>query len=167
MTALAAGIMALVGVAGVLATLFALPGLWLIVAAGAAVDLWRPDTYALSTLLIAAGLAVLAEVLELVAAGAGAKQAGGGKRAAVGAIAGAIVGAILGTPILPIVGTILGGAVGAGVGAVLLEGTKPGRSWADLGRVGRGAATGRLLATLIKAGFAVAVAVLLTVAAVV
>lgn len=166
MIALITSIMVLVGLAGVVATLLTLPGLWLIVAVGAAVDLWRPETYGLGTLLAAVAMGLTAEIAELVAAGVGAKKAGGSRRSAVASIVGAIVGAIVGTPVMPIVGTILGAAVGAGAGAMLLERTKPERTWADAGRVGQGAAVGRLIATVIKAGFTIAVAILFIAAAI-
>lgn len=164
-TALIATIMALAGIAGVVAVLFSLPGTWLVIATAAAIELfWRPDTFTLTTLLVAVGLALVAEIVELVAAGAGAKKAGGAKRSAVGAILGAIVGAIAGTPLFPIVGTILGGAIGAGLGAALFERTVEERTWGDIWRVGQGAAIGRVVATVVKGGFAVVIALVLFVA---
>ena len=166
MTVLIAIIMALAAAVGVVATLFTLPGIWLMIAVAAALDLWRPETFSIWTLVAAIGLGVLAELIELVAAGAGAKKAGGARRSAAGAIIGAIIGAIVGTPFMPVIGTILGAAVGAGVVAALLERTKPDRTWADSARVGQGAAVGRLVATAIKTLFAVVIAVTLVVAAI-
>lgn len=166
MTALIASIVALVGLVGIAATLFSLPGVWLIVGTAALIDLWRPEVFSLRTLIIAALLAIMAEIVELVASGAGAKRAGGAKRSAVGAIVGAIIGAVLGTPFMPIVGTILGGAVGAGIGAAFMERTKVERTWGDAWRVGQGAAVGRVIATVIKAMFAAAIATFLFVAAI-
>src|SRR5690606_13356409 len=140
--------MALTGIVGVVAVLFSLPGTWLILAVAAAIELfWRPDTFSLTTLLVALGLAILAEIVVLVAAGAGAKKAGGAKRSAVGAIPGAIIGAIVGTPFFPVVGTILSGAIGAGLGAALFERTKEERTWCEIWGVGQGAAIGRVIAT--------------------
>lgn len=167
MTALVAAIMGFAGLVGVAATLLTLPGIWLMVAVAVGIDLWRPETFSIGTIGAAAGLAFFAEVAEFVAAGAGATKARGAKRSAAGAIAGALIGALVGTPIFPILGTILGAAVGAGVGASLMERSKAGRTWGDVGRVGQGAAVGRLIATVVKAVFAVAVAGLLFVAAIV
>lgn len=164
MTALIAVIVVLVGALGVLATLFSLPGVWLIVGTAALIDLWQPEIFSLRTLIVAAMLAILAEIVELVASGAGAKRVGGAKRSAVGAIVGAVVGAIVGTPFMPIVGTILGGAIGAGVGAAFMERTKIERTWGDAWRVGQGAAIGRMVATAIKAAFAAVIATLLLIA---
>lgn len=164
-TFLAASIMALSSVVGVTATLLSLPGIWLIVATAGAIDLWRPETFSTTTLVIAVSVALMAELVEFVAAGAGAKKAGGARRSVLGAIVGALVGAVVGTPIMPIVGTIVGGAIGAGVGAAALERTARGRNWIDVWRVGRGAATGRLIATIVKVIFSVALAVYLVGAA--
>ncbi len=166
MLAIIGAIMGIVGVLGVIATLFSLPGIWLIVSTGIVVDLIKPETFSLTTLLVAVGAGLLAEIVEFVAAGAGAKQAGGTKRSSFGAIIGAVVGAIVGTPFFPIIGTIVGGVLGAGVGAMLMERTRDERTWGQTWRVGQGAAIGRLVATIIKAGFAIAIAVYLTVAAV-
>lgn len=158
-------IMALVGLVGVAATLFSLPGVWLIIGSAAIIDLIQPEYFSLRTLLIGVGLGVLAEVAELVASGAGAKRAGGARRSAVGAIFGTIVGAIVGTPFMPIVGTIIGGVIGAGLGAAVMERTVVDRTWGDTMRVAQGAAVGRLVATVIKASFAFVIAVLFVVAA--
>ncbi len=166
MAALVAVIMGFTGLVGVAATLLTLPGIWLMVAVAVGIDVWRPETFSIWTLGAAAGLAFLAEVAEFIAAGAGAAKARGAKRSAAGAIVGALAGAIIGTPIVPILGTILGAAIGAGIGAALLERTKVGRTWGDVGRVGQGAAVGRLVATVVKMVFAVVVATLLFVAAI-
>lgn len=167
MTALLGAIMGLTGLLGVAATLFSLPGVWLIVGTAALIDVFRPETFSLTTLVVAVAIGLVAEVIELVAAGAGASKAGGAKRSALGGIVGGIVGAVVGTPIMPVVGTILGASLGAGVGAAILERTRSDRTWGDALRVGHGAAVGRLVATLFKAMFAAGLAVYLTVAAVV
>ena len=82
---------------------------------------------------------------------------------------GGLIGAIAGTVfiLVPVVGTIVGAAIGSGAGAMLLELHKPKdeRRSTSLLAVGKGAAVGRLLATVIKGVFALAVAALLTVAA--
>src|SRR3954451_5542486 len=64
-------------------------------------------------------LATIAEVVELVAGGAGAKKAGASKRAMIGAGGGALLGAIFLTALIPIpiVGTVVGVCLGAAIGA--------------------------------------------------
>jgi uncharacterized protein len=57
--------------------LFNLPGTWLMVLLAAMLEWWQPGQFMFSwtTLLVAAGLAWLGEVLELVLGAAGAWQA--------------------------------------------------------------------------------------------
>ena len=90
--------------------------------------------------LIEAGLAVLAEILELVAGALGAHRQGGSKRGAVlallGSLIGAFVGAGLGLPI-PVVGSI----AGVILGAVAVR--WPVRSSAKPGKDARGAIAGK------------------------
>ncbi len=159
---------------GVLVTAFTLPGTWLALA-GASLAQWlhheQFGTYMFSwwTLGVCLGLAVTAEIVEGVASAIGAAKAGGSKRAAIASIAGAILGAVLGTVLLPIpiLGTIAGAAIGAGLAALLTEKHLGEKTWAQAARVGTGAAVGRLVATVAKVGFAIAIAITLTVDAVV
>lgn len=192
MNALAGGILILVALLGIVLTLLSLPGIWLMAAAALLVELWRPDVLSWWTIGAAIGFALGAEIVETIASAAGARKAGGSKRAAVAAIIGAIAGALLGTVIIPIplVGTLLGAVVGAGLLATVFELTKtqpfelerlveeadapaPSASqirWRKYGhvmRVGRGAAVARLWALIIKLAFAAASAVLLTFGAIV
>jgi len=156
-------------------TAFTLPGIWfmLLVAAlaqwytlgvqGAAMFSWW-------TLGVCVALAVVAEVVEATASALGASKAGGSKKAALASILGAIVGAVVGTvalAFLPIIGTIIGAALGAGIAALLVEKQLGKRTWADSGRVGAGAAVGRLAAVLAKLGFAVGVGLILGIASLV
>src|SRR3954470_23043571 len=114
-----------VQVFGLLFTALGLPGLWVMVAAVAGYA-WV-TTFNVYVgwpgLLTVLALAVVAEIAEFAAGSAGAKQAGGSRRAMVGAIVGALIGGFLFTPLvpIPIVGTIFGVCAGAFVGAALVE----------------------------------------------
>lgn len=162
------------GVAVVL-TLIGLPGTWLMLAgalvARLAVDQWAPAAepmFGWWTLGVAGLLCIGAELAEGLSGAAGAKASKSSMRAAGGAIVGGIAGAIVGTVALPVpvVGTIVGAAIGAGAGAMALELTveKELRTSTSIFDVGRGAAIGRLLATIIKTAFAVIIALQLTIA---
>lgn len=158
--------------AGVVLTLFTFPGIWLAIACAGLAQWWWWDRFQTPmfswwTLGICAGLGVLAEVFELVASAFGAAKAGGTKKSAVGSVVGGAFGAIIGTILIPIpiLGTILGAAIGAGGGALLLEKHWGEKTWKDAGKVGAGAAAGRLAATLAKLAFAVVIAAILSVAA--
>jgi uncharacterized protein YqgC (DUF456 family) len=147
-------------ITGWLLTLFSLPGNWLIIVALALFTQFVPDanSWHVTWTLVAieAGLAILAEGLELVAGALGAHRHGGSKRGAVlalvGSLAGAMVGATLGLPIPvvgPVAGVILGASCGALVGAMLGE-TWKGRDWGDRWQIGQGAFWGRLFGSIAK-----------------
>ena len=71
-------------------------------------------------LFVAAGLAVLGEVLEFVLGTAGSRHAGGSQRGAALAIDGSLVGGIAGTALpVPIMGTLIGACLGAFAGSLL------------------------------------------------
>lgn len=162
-----AGILVLLAsLAGVLLTLLTLPGLWLTLLVALACWWWIGyDFYSPWTVGVALGLGVLAEVIDVVASGAGAAKAGGGRSGAIGSIIGAFVGAIAGSFVVPILGTIAGGVIGAGVGAIAGEKGIAARSWKDSARVARGAMVGRFIALCVKIVLATAIGALLTVAA--
>ncbi len=161
----------LAGVLGVLLTAATLPGTWLNLAAAAGAQWWYWATHGHElmfswwTLGIALGLALIAEIVELAASAVGAQRAGGSKRGAMGSIVGGLVGAVVGTFVvpIPILGTIIGAAVGAGVGALVVERGVVGKGWRHSTRIGAGAAVGRLVATIAKTGFAVAIALMLAI----
>jgi len=147
--------------------LFNLPGTWLMVLLATVIEWWKPGEFLFSwtVLYVAVGLAILGEILEFVLGAAGARQAGGSKRAAALAIVGGLVGAILGTLLpIPIVGTLIGACLGAFAGSLL------GDLWA--GRpvqlsvgTGRGAAIGRFWGTVAKMAVGGVIVVILGVAA--
>lgn len=163
MTTVAAITVIIAGLTGVALTLLTLPGIWFALLVAVLCELWRPELFSWETLLAVLIVAVLAEVLELVASAAGATKMGGTKRGALGSLLGAFIGAMAGSMFFFPLGTILGGAIGAGLGAVVFERHGGRMGWKDSMKVGSGAAAGRLAATLMKTGFAILAAVILTV----
>lgn len=95
-------------------------------------------------------LAVLGEVIEMLAAGYGASKFGGGRGAALSSLVGCIAGAILGSPWFPLIGTLAGAILGAFAGAVLFELLVEKKMASDAVRTGVGAALGRTGAVLAK-----------------
>lgn len=155
-------------------TLLSMPGNWVMVAAAAVYVFLVPDEHRFlhwTAVGILAGLALLAEVLELAAGAVGAARAGGSKRgailAAVGSMVGALAGAVVGLPI-PVVGSVIAAILFAGLGA--LGGAMLGESWKGRGleeswKVGQAAFWGRLLGTLAKTTIASAMVAVAVVAA--
>jgi uncharacterized protein YqgC (DUF456 family) len=132
------------GALGLILSLISLPGLWLMTAVAAIYAVLTHERFiGIDTLLVLLALALLAELLELLLSGAAARQAGGGRKASIGAIVGGIIGGIGFSIIpIPIVATILGIGVGTFVGAFAMEwydGSHPSHSL----RVGWGAVKGR------------------------
>lgn len=148
------------------AIFFNLPGTWLMVLLAVGVEWLAPETmFDRTTLLAAAALALLGELLEFVLGAAGSRRAGGSKRAAGLAIAGGIVGAVLGTGIpLPVLGTLIGASVGAFAGSLLGD-VWAGRPMTQSIEAGRGAAIGRFTGTVAKVLVGVALVAVLGVAA--
>jgi uncharacterized protein YqgC (DUF456 family) len=147
-----------VQVFGLMFTILGLPGLWVMVAALAGYA-WvtQFNVYVGWPGLIAAlALAVLAEIMEFVAGSAGAKQAGGSRRAMIGAIVGALVGGFIFSIPVPILGTIFGVCAGAFIGAAVVEMGVVGDA-GHAGRVGWGAAKGRFWGIVLKLVFGVAI----------
>ena len=170
----AASILVVLALVSVGLVIFQLPGIWVLLLCMILLDLWQPELLPLWAMITVGVLALVGEAVDFAAGAAGSKMAGGSRRAGVGAIIGGIAGAIFGTGLIPIpvVGTIVGGVVGAGAGAAILELSKtiptpevipkeyvhdrPGRRAT---KVAVGAATGRLVATIVKAALAAAEAV--------
>jgi uncharacterized protein YqgC (DUF456 family) len=168
---LAAIVLLLSGLLGVLLTAVTLPGVWLTLVV-ALLCQWLfgpPPLFNWWTLIACAGLALAGEVFEFVSGAIGAKRAGGGKSGALGSIIGAFGGAIIGSFALPIplIGTLVGAVLGAGIGALIAERGVAGREWSHAFRIGQSAAASRLAATVVKVAIAAAVAAVLTVAALV
>lgn len=165
MVYLAASIMVLVCLLGIALAVVTLPGAWLMLATAVVLNLWQPGMFDWWTIGIGAGIAILAEIGEVVASAVGAKKTGGSRSAAIGSIVGALVGAVAGTPVLPIIGTVAGAIIGAGAGALIAEYGIARKGLKDSAKVAGGAAAGRLVATFIKTSAAIAVAGMLMVAA--
>lgn len=172
MSIVAAILVVVSALGGVVLTLFTLPGIWLAILTAGLVQWWslatgRGEVFSWWTLGTCAAIGIAAELIELLASAAGAKKAGGTRRGAIGSVIGALAGAIVGSIAIPIpvLGTIIGAAAGAGGGALLLERAGGRKTWAQSTKIGAGAAAGRLVATVIKSGLAGVIAVILSVAA--
>lgn len=132
---------------GMFLNLLGLPGIWLMIGAvGVFAWLTRAQQFVGTTpLIVLVVLGLLAEVVDFLAGSAGAKKAGGSKRAAMGAIVGALIGGIfLSVVPIPIISTIVGACLGAFIGAAVVELA----IFKDVDRsmrVGVGAAHGRFL----------------------
>lgn len=147
--------------------LFGLPGIWLMVLVAAVIEWAQPGEYMFgqTTLLVAAGLALLAEILEFLLGAAGSRQAGGSRRGAALAIVGGIIGAVLGTAIpVPVLGTLIGACAGAFAGSLVGD-RMAGRTMDESVEAGRGAAIGRFWGTTAKMILGGIVLIMLAVAA--
>jgi uncharacterized protein YqgC (DUF456 family) len=127
-------------VAGLVLVPLGLPGLWLMLAAGA-VHAWLAPPPALGWGVVAIGVvvAMIAEVLEFTLAARATQRWGGSRRAAWGSILGGFAGAVVGVPV-PIVGPVLGALAGAFAGALVGEWL-----WERDHRAATRAATGALI----------------------
>jgi uncharacterized protein YqgC (DUF456 family) len=147
--------------------LFNLPGTWLMVLVTALLTWWQPAYVQVSgtVLGVAAGLAVLGEMLEFVLGAAGSRRTGGSRRAAALAIVGSLVGGILGTALpVPIVGTVIGACLGAFAGSLLGD-LWAGRPLLPSFEAGWGAAVGRFWGTVSKLAIGGIIVVVLALAA--
>lgn len=142
---------------GLFLNVLTLPGLWfmaLSLGAYAWITTWN-NYVGLPSMITMIVLAGIAEVIEFVAAGAGAKAAGASKWGMLGALVGGILGAIFLSFIpVPIVSTIVGLCLGCFLGAAGVEallGTELKKS----ALIGAGAAKGRFYAILIKICFGI------------
>lgn len=147
--------------------LFNLPGTWLMVLSASLIEWWQPGEYLFgwTVVYVAAGLAVVGELLEFLLGATGARQAGGSKRAAGLAILGGIVGAVFGTLLpIPVAGTLIGACAGAFAGSLLGDVWAGRPMHASVG-AGRGAAIGRLWGTIAKMIIGGIIVVMLSVAA--
>jgi uncharacterized protein YqgC (DUF456 family) len=155
-----AGLLVIACVAAWLTTFFALPGNWIVVLLAGLFALFVPAAegrgVSWTVVGVAAGLAVVGEILEFAAGAAGAAKKGASRRgmalALLGTVVGSVVGATMGVPIPlvgPLVGALGGGALGAFGGAYLGE-SSLGRSHPESVAAGQGALVGRLLGTVGK-----------------
>jgi len=137
-------------VAGAAISFFRLPGTWLIVLSATACSWhfgWSRPTWQWLTVLV--GLAVVAEVVELVSSAVLAKQAGASRKASWYALFGGILGMFLFTVPLPLIGTIIGGVIGCFAGAAIGEMTVSNDA-AKGAKVGLFAAVGQVVGMVAK-----------------
>jgi uncharacterized protein YqgC (DUF456 family) len=147
-----AGRLALVaaGAAVLLLNVVGLPGNWVLLAlAGGYALLTGMERIGWGTLGIIAGLALLAEALELVVGLAYTAKRGATRRGTLGAFVGGLAGAILTASVAPPLGPMLGAFGGTFAGAFLFEYAGE-RRHEDALRAGRAAFVGRVLAAGVK-----------------
>ncbi len=107
--------------------------------------LWVPEQSVSWTFVaIAAGLALLTQILDWLCAWWGARKFGGTWRGGIGAAVGAIIGIFLPPPLLWI---IVGPIIGATVGEIW-----GGFSWQKAGKAGLGTVFGGLVAYVVRFG---------------
>ena len=107
---------------GIVATIFGIPGTFIIATAALLYSLltdFSGISWVLIFLLFA--ISILLEFLEFSLSGYMTNRFGGSKLSIVGAILGGLIGAIWGTTILPIIGTLIGAFMGAFGGAFIGE----------------------------------------------
>jgi uncharacterized protein YqgC (DUF456 family) len=162
----------LIALGGVLLQLAGLPGTWLILlfavflrAVEAFLPLGAEPVFGWPTFAILTALAILAELVEFLAAAAGAKTGGASKRGMTGAVVGGLLGALVGTFVIliPVVGSVLGAAAGSAIGAIVGELSVGGKELRSTMKPAAGAVAGRLLGTLAKTGFAAAMWIVLAI----
>jgi uncharacterized protein YqgC (DUF456 family) len=152
----------LVLVAGLLINVFGAPGLWLMLAGVAGYAWVTHASYIAGRWLIAlVVIALIAELLEFLSAGAAVKKAGGSFRGMIGAVIGGVLGGFFLTFLfpIPIVGTICGICAGTFLGAAVAE-LMIGKEFGHSTRVGIEAAKGRMVGTAIKLGFGILIMIL-------
>ena len=109
------------------------------------------DSLGLTPLLIIAGLAVLAQVLDLVGGWIGTKYSGGSNAGVWGSIIGSLVGVVIAPP--------FGFLPGAFIGALLFE-LLARRSFDEAWRSGLGSMLGALGGTFMKLLFLIAIGII-------
>jgi uncharacterized protein len=160
MTLIFALLLVVVLLASWLLTFLNLPGNWLMVLATAVYACFVPpdSRAAIGWKVVVAILvmAILGEIVELIAGAAGTVKAGGTRRGALfallGSVVGGFVGILVGVPI-PIVGPVFAALLFAGLGAMtgaMLGEISVGKSLGTSWQVGKAAFRGRLIGTLGK-----------------
>lgn len=152
-------------VAALAALVIGLPGTFIIVGI-ALLYAWATDFASVQWATIGwlMLLAVVGEVIELVASGAAAAGARPSRRVTVGALVGALIGGIVGTPLLFGIGSLLGALAGAFAGAALAVRSEGG-SLDESVATGFAALKGRLLGFVVKVSLAVVMVIVLAVSA--
>lgn len=164
----AALLILLISMGGMLLTAITLPGTWINIALVFVIYFfWKPELISSPywTFGSAITIAALGEIAEFFAGAAGAAKGGSSRAGAIAAMVGAIAGAILLSPVFFPLGTIAGGVLGAAGGTILVERGVKKKTWEESTRAGQGAAIGRVIATVAKTACAIAIAMILSVAA--
>jgi hypothetical protein len=161
--AAAIALLILVCLISVLATAFRLPGTWMIVVAALVYgwfDGW--ERISVTWILILAGLALLGEAIELLAAFVTARRAGATRQAAWGGLIGGILGMFLLSVPLPLLGTFIGAILGCFIGAAITE-VVIHHGVQQSARVGFFSAIGFAIGAAAKVGLALAMAGITTI----
>lgn len=153
--------------AGVIVTLFQLPGTWLSVAATLGYA-WYYDWQRIGWKSVAAVIVVagVAEIVEVVSGAWMSRRGGASRRATWFGFFGGIAGALLLTVPVPVIGTVIGAAVGCFGGAFLGEITSN-RTLGEGARSGYYAALGRTLGAVLKLAAAMMIAALASASAII
>jgi len=141
-----------------------LPGTWVMLAAGVGYSILVPNSIGWFTMVAVTVIAIIAEIFEFTLAGKYAVKYGGSRRASWGAIIGGTIGAIVGVPV-PIIGPIIGAFAGSFIGALVAEYSRGSGAQVST-RVAWGALIGRAVASAMKVGAGVVIAVWLIIAAI-
>jgi uncharacterized protein YqgC (DUF456 family) len=123
-TIVAVAVLVLCCVVAVAMTAVRLPGTWLIIAAALLYGWWADwQGVGLWLVILLVGVALAAEVIELLASAFTARKAGASRQAAWGALIGGFLGMLLLSFLvpIPIVGTMVGALVGCFAGAMIAE----------------------------------------------
>ncbi len=145
---------------GLILAVFQLPGTWVILG-GAILYAWQGqwENITPAILCLMGGLAVAAELWELASSAAFAQRAGASSRTAWFALAGGFLGMFIFSIPIPVIGSVFGAVAGCFVGALIGEMTVR-DDLAQAARIGLSAAIGRVIGTLGKLVFALAMAAL-------
>lgn len=148
------GGLALICFVSVVATAVRLPGTWAIVLAAAGYA-WLTDGNTIGGTLVAvlAGVALVAELLELLMSAMTARKVGASRRAGWGALIGGFAGMFVFSLPFPIIGTMFGALVGCFAGALIAEYTVKGE-FVQGARVGTFSAIGFVLGIVTKIALA-------------
>jgi len=136
-----------------------LPGLWIMLGGALLHSVLVPDSgIGMVTLIGSTILVLIAEFLEFTMSASYARKYGGSKRASWGAILGGFAGAFIGIP-LPIIGPMIGAFIGAFAGAFVGEMTMSSAERGSPTKVAFGALMGRAVATAMKVGIGIVLAI--------
>jgi uncharacterized protein YqgC (DUF456 family) len=140
-------------IGGLCIVIVSLPGLWVMALAAAVYAvLTKLALITPRVLLVLVSMALVAEIIDFVAAGAGAKRAGASRRGLIGAVLGGIIGAFVFTIPLWVVGTLVGVCIGTFLGALIGE-LSGGKEIGQSVRIGANATAGKLVGILFKLSF--------------